>query len=465
MLSLMSGSAPAWGEPSWRSVAATAGITAGWCLLCLVASRIATRQVRGGQMDRLTAGHHLNSQMQIFRYLSLPAVVMCLVGFSLAGWIAAVPIFADSKFLQSIVLLTPGIAILVATHLAEHLFRASVTPPNPRRRAADRTGPVTDALAVVGTTLRNGPAWLIVPTWIALAIGDVLTIPSVQAWLETLRFAPLLAIPLAIAALWSMPTLVGWLVKTEPMPPDVDAAVGDWLRGVGIPTGRWGQMRIRRWATGGRTANAMVVGYLPGNRLMLLSDRLIDDLTPSQLLLVVMHEVAHVRRWHIPLRIAALMLSFFASSWLATQFGWQDQEIYAGLLTLAGTALMLAIVGHLSEIDADLTACRLAVRATRCLPTEMVDAMRLPKTRDAAAAAMASALDEVTSGHPAARRASWLHPSLATRTRWLVNGSGDSARSEHSYCCHDANRPRRSAPARWLWRVVCQVPRPIGRTD
>ena len=420
MLSLMSGSATAWAEPSWRSVAATAGVTAGWCLLCLVASRIATSQVRGGQMDRFTAAGHLNSQMQIFRYLSLPAVVMCLVGFSLAAWIARVPVFERSNFLQSIVLLAPGISILIATHLAEHCFAASVTPNHPRRRATDRSGPVTDAVAAIGTMLRNGPAWLIVPTWIALAIGDVASIPSVAARVEDFGIGPLVVIPLGLVALWWMPTLVRAMVKTEPNDPAVQSAITLWLAGIGVTQGL-GRMRVCRWATGGRTINAMVVGYLPGNRLMLLSDRLIDELTPSQLLLVVMHEVAHVRRWHIPLRVAGLIGSFFATSWLANQFGWEEQTIYAGLLALAGTAATLAVIGHLSEIDADLTACRLAERAVGSLPAAAVEAMRLPTTRDAAAAAMTSALVQVTAGHPAARRASWLHPSLATRTRWLMS--------------------------------------------
>ena len=74
------------------------------------------------------------------------------------------------------------------------------------------------------------------------------------------------------------------------------------------------------WDTGGTVANAGVTGALPWFRYVLLTDLMIEQLSPGQVEAVFGHEVGHVAHRHLP---------FFAAFFLAS----------AGVLMLAAEAL------------------------------------------------------------------------------------------------------------------------------
>jgi Zn-dependent protease with chaperone function len=166
--------------------------------------------------------------------------------------------------------------------------------------------------------------------------------------------------------------------------------------------------------------NAMVAGFVRPGRLLLMSDRLLDDLPRGQRLMVVMHELAHVKRWHVPLRMAAILPAWFVSAhgseWLI-QSGWFAETIGGAIgaaFGLVTTVISLGAVSHFCELDADATACRLAVRACRRSGDRDQDP-EFEMTSAMAADLMADALLRVTADHPSSRKMSWLHPSLSTR--------------------------------------------------
>ena len=223
---------------------------------------------------------------------------------------------------------------------------------------------------------------------------------------------------IAVAAL--VPYLVRWMVKKQPMDSEQISETQTWLRRCGISTHRFLGMQIARWDTGGRMLNAMVAGFIRPGRLLLMSDRLLDELPRGQRLMVVMHELAHVKRWHVPLRMLAIMPAWFVSSlgseWLI-QTGWFDETIGGAIgaaFGLVTTVVSLGMVSHFCELDADATACRLAIRACRRKGERDTDP-EVEMTEAMAAELMADALVRVTADHPASRKMSWLHPSLATR--------------------------------------------------
>ena len=398
-------------------------MVSGWVVLTHVAGRWMARQVLRGELHFGDATNYLRMQLETFRWFALPVTIICHYGFSLSAYMRVQPVLESSMFLQAIVLLTPGMTLLSATWSAEHYFAATVgTCPKGLRHY----------FASVGRMFRSGPSWLIAPTLVVMAVGDLFQLNGAEvaepSSLVDSEGGVWLAIVIGLAAIvvaTLVPYLVRWMVKKQPMDPSQIVETQTWLRRCGISTHRYLGMQIARWDTGGRMLNAMVAGFIRPGRLLLMSDRLLDELPRGQRLMVVMHELAHVKRWHVPLRMAAMLPAWLVSSlgseWLI-QTGWFDETTGGAIGAIFGlvtTVVSLGVVSHFCELDADATACRLATLAcqqndepnataeTEMPPMEITEAM--------AAELMADALVRVTADHPSSRKMSWLHPSLATR--------------------------------------------------
>lgn len=174
------------------------------------------------------------------------------------------------------------------------------------------------------------------------------------------------------------------------------------------------------WHTGGTVANAAVVGFSPWLRYLLLSDALLATLTPAEVSAVVRHEVAHLRRWHLSLRLALLLLPMAllvaaGRIWPGGELPWENTELAEllptgiGALTLpfAMMVFTVVIVGRYSkllEYDADLEAC-------------LGDNGQHDPQR---AADFCRALCKVCGGSSADCFSNWLHPSLDKRLHFLA---------------------------------------------
>ncbi len=133
------------------------------------------------------------------------------------------------------------------------------------------------------------------------------------------------------------------------------------------------------WDTGHLMINACVTGVLPQFRYVLLTDALIDSLSPVEVAAVFGHELGHVAHRHLPffgffclgvLGLLSLVTRLFAlpSSWLegvswipADQIS-QINEFAEAALILGSLGLFFWLVfGHLSrrfERQADVFGCR-----------------------------------------------------------------------------------------------------------
>jgi STE24 endopeptidase len=133
------------------------------------------------------------------------------------------------------------------------------------------------------------------------------------------------------------------------------------------------------WDTGNMMVNACVTGVLPGFRYVLLTDALIESLSPVEVAAVFGHEVGHVAHRHLPffgffflgsLGVMALTAQAFSISegWIAElpwipvgQSGWVT-EIVETTAILGSLALFMWLVfGHLSrrfERQADVFGCK-----------------------------------------------------------------------------------------------------------
>lgn len=416
--------------PSTRAVLASVMLVGGWVVAAHVAAVWSAWRVRRGAWSTARSAEQMRILMEAFRWLAIPITLLCHFGFSLPAWLSAQPMLEHSMTLQAAGLLAPGMILLVATWSAEFWFAAI---------AGNQALSLSDYGDAMMRCMRGGPAWLIVPALIFIALGDVADVVKVKlvdssSWSDAqtdMLTWGLIGLG-GMVLVSALPWLVRWIAKTEPVSAENRREIETWLRGCGISTHPVFGMQIARWDTGRRMLNAMVAGIVRPGRLLLLSDRLLDELPRGSRLMVVMHEVAHVRRHHLPIRMAAILPAWFVSSWSSSLLiesavlnGVWGAGI-GGVLGLITTIVTLGVVSHLSELDADAVACRLAVQACRRPAEGRLSADCLPggdpwhagddeMTEELAAELLADALTRVTADHPASRKFSWLHPSLATR--------------------------------------------------
>ena len=99
----------------------------------------------------------------------------------------------------------------------------------------------------------------------------------------------------ALSVFLAMPWILRLVLGLKPLPPGP-------LRDRLVATSRRLRFRcsdILLWNTHGTVANAMVAGVLPCLRYVVLTDRLLDDLTPDEVEAVFGHEVGHVKHHHM----------------------------------------------------------------------------------------------------------------------------------------------------------------------
>lgn len=153
----------------------------------------------------------------------------------------------------------------------------------------------------------------------------------------------------------------------------------------------------------------MVAGFVPPLRTLLISDRALDELPRSELSMVILHEAAHLRRFHVPLRMLTIVPAWLLGAFISRLADGHSWAMATGsAVAIAMTLVTLRIAAIRTEQDADVQACQLAAQMTgsvRDVPTSYEDA----------ANALSSALLRITVETPSARKASWLHPGVSRR--------------------------------------------------
>jgi Zn-dependent protease with chaperone function len=211
---------------------------------------------------------------------------------------------------------------------------------------------------------------------LALVLLPPLAVVGLIETIATLKIAPQLdtvwwfAIPQLAIVLLLMPLAVRRIWRTTPLALQPLRGTLDEVchsRGASV-------REILVWHTDGTMANAAVVGMSRFLRYLLLTDVLFSQLTADQIVAVVRHELAHLRRWHLPLRLALLLLP--VAWWVVLKQAFPDLESninasFAGFglspthTTAVATPLLfltyaVLVVGWYSrhlEHDADVDAC------------------------------------------------------------------------------------------------------------
>lgn len=204
--------------------------------------------------------------------------------------------------------------------------------------------------------------------------------------------------------------------------------LGRWMGVVSLPDGELSQRVTRQMQalnirgvrpklvlSRGRWPGAAVVGWFPQFRQLWLGDALIERLSSRQLDMVVMHELAHIKRRHFLWRIfpvvwAASVVGLFGVFWPSDP-AWELSGTI--ISSIAASVVMLAGVGvmaHACELDADVSACVLASQACPWAVDDSAAAVR----------ELGDALAELMPASCSATEATWLHPNLGQRLHNLA---------------------------------------------
>jgi len=187
---------------------------------------------------------------------------------------------------------------------------------------------------------------------------------------------------------------------------------------------------IRCWHTGRQIVNAAVAGWLPGFRIIFLSDALLQYFPADEVAAVLRHEAGHLRLWHVPQRLILMVLPVFmiaflssagqGDSMLAVPQGWRWLGfLFGGIMIL----LILRWLSHQMEFEADLYAIRknaideyqqATIKSTEVCPQQ--------------SAALCNALLRLAAvSGSASERRTWLHPTIRQRLNFIARVSDEPA--------------------------------------
>jgi Zn-dependent protease with chaperone function len=251
-------------------------------------------------------------------------------------------------------------------------------------------------------------------------------------------------IALPIAVFVGLPWLLRLALGLKPLPP---GELRDRLEAAARRL-RFRHSDILVWNTRGGVANAMVAGIVPWVRYVLLTDRLMSDLTPDEVEAVFGHEIGHVKHHHMLYYLAFLLGSLFLVGGLLfgllapyLPFGMHPNKISPPqallLVTTLGTYIF-TVFGFLSrrcERQADVYGCR-AVSCARpgcCGHTQFTELA--PRGRGLCPTGIRTfieALEKVARLNGISRDnpgwlSSWQHSTIARRVEFLQDVLRDPA--------------------------------------
>jgi Zn-dependent protease with chaperone function len=280
--------------------------------------------------------------------------------------------------------------------------------------------PFVGPWAYLGFQIRHNLLLVVPPVVLTLALRGVFAVfPS----LENDAVLAAAGLVLAAVAIISVPLILRVFLGLRPLP---DGPLRSRLEASAQRLG-FGFNNILLWNTRRSVANAMVSGAIPWLRYIVLTDLLIEKLSPDEVEAVFGHEVGHVKHHHMLLYILFFIgsLAVMTGVWqlcesaltpavtaiapspiVAATAGWGGSaQVAAGPALLALVSIYVFVVfGYLSrrcERQADLFGCR----------TVSPDAF-------------ISALEKVAdlNGIPRHRTGwltSWQHPTIAERVAFV----------------------------------------------
>ncbi len=157
--------------------------------------------------------------------------------------------------------------------------------------------------------------WLFVVPPIALLLLNQIVLAVLPQSRDGNRLLAALAILTMASAFLLLPLLLRIFLGLKPLP---QGPLREQLESTAKRLGfRFSNILV--WSTRHQIANALVTGFVPWMRYVILTDRLIDELTPEEIEAVFGHEVGHIRHRHL-----FFYLAFFVASFILLGLIWEN---------------------------------------------------------------------------------------------------------------------------------------------
>jgi STE24 endopeptidase len=395
-----------WSEPLWvpsgtptrpHDLIVSAALT--WLMVALVVAfaRFATARVTRGLADY--PGHR-ERLLRDYGRLRTYHVFLLLGTFALSiyaldwGWTVQTLCLHGTEMLPGaeLLILAPLFVALVLSWVvfydAERALHDAGEP-----EPAESAEPFWSRAAYVGFHVRQNLALICAPLLLMLLMkGLHRAFPKPTEGPGDLIIT-LVGILLSLAVIVGMPWLLRLALGLKPMPPGP-------LRSRLEATARRLRFRcsnILVWNTRGGVANAMVAGVVPWVRYVILTDRLMAELTPDEVEAVFGHEMGHAKHHHMLFYLGFLSVSLVL---VGVVWSWGAQYLFEDkskidttlaalpLVTMLG-AYIFVVFGFLSrrcERQADVFGCRaVSCARTDCCghedTTELIPTLPAPRGR------------------------------------------------------------------------------------
>lgn len=275
------------------------------------------------------------------------------------GWVAA-PYAPYQKIVADWLLLSPfflGEALAYWKESGHILRHEGAEPPPPG------TWVHPERWSFVAFQVRHQILAVAVPLLLLLAMADLTEgyDAAIRAFFWEFPYAhEVLLGAMALGVYFTSPLILKRIWSTEPLPSgplrtDLEAL----CRRIGLS-----YRDILVWKTGRRVINAAVMGLSGRVRYILLSDALIDHMTPAQVRAVFGHEAGHVRHRHIESFLFFALVATLAVSgaiqWATRTFDSlppNTAEILGGGLTVLVWFVGFGWISRRFERQADLFGC------------------------------------------------------------------------------------------------------------
>jgi Zn-dependent protease with chaperone function len=351
--------------------------------------------IEANQAGPAEAAKRLERRLGLCRWIALATIVFCLHFLGLGSEIVHSTFLKHSLALQSLLLLLPGTFLFLFMVFTAERFEWKSN----RWEVSDKNRFVhimSKFRFILGTSL--------FPILLLLGFIDVIAIlPLDPTYAGTLTIG-LVLIFIALILPW----IAGRFIDTKPLSEGDSKWISDITRAAGL-----GNIDIAIWNTNKKSINALVIGFVSPFRKLLVSDQLISQLPRKQVAMVVLHEAAHLKRKHLPIRMASIVPIWGIAALISPWF--EQTEWFSAIgsvLCISLTLLTLRWVAHHTEHDADLEACRLAAS----MATSVAD---IPADQDEAGRQLCKALLAVTTERSSAKRSSWMHPGVLARIQTM----------------------------------------------
>jgi Zn-dependent protease with chaperone function len=209
------------------------------------------------------------------------------------------------------------------------------------------TSPISNRLSWVSHRLRLDILLLLIPLFFLLAASNITALCGVQE--EYVEIVELLAFLILLAL---APFFITKTLSAKPMNNyELSSSIADIGRSAGVR-----QSKILVWDTHNRIMNALAVGVIFQPKTVVLTDKLIANLTPQELRAVAAHEFGHHKYWHIPFLILTTVSVLVWSNKLLQAMRFDMGGFFVFALQLLLMVFAIIILSRFFERQADAYA-------------------------------------------------------------------------------------------------------------